>query len=108
MSNLETNFFFILDWSEEVLDIREQYALLDLREAVEIAESARIRYPYDPQSGFPYVMTSDFLIDTAAGPTVVSIKTSSELETPRTREKLEIERRYWQRRSIRWKIEAQF
>lgn len=28
MSNLETNFFFILDWSDDVLDIREQYPLL--------------------------------------------------------------------------------
>ena len=104
MSNLETSFFFILDWSEDVLDIREQYPLLNLREAIEIAECAKIRYPYDPQSGFPYVMTSDFFIDAATGPAVVSIKTSSELDNPRTREKLEIERRYWSRRNIRWKI----
>jgi hypothetical protein len=104
MSNLETSFFFILDWSEDVLDIREQYPLLDLREIIEIAERAHIRYPYDPQSGFPYIMTSDFYIDTATGPTVIAIKTSSDLGNPRIREKLEIERRYWNNRKIRWRV----
>jgi hypothetical protein len=104
MSNLETSLFFILDWSESVLDIREQYPILDIQRIIEIAESAQIKYPYDPQSGFPYIMTSDFFIETVDGPTVVTIKTSSDLEKPRTREKLEIERRYWQSQGIKWSI----
>jgi len=42
MSNLELYFFFLLDWSDEVLGIREQYPLIDLNNAIKIAESAHI------------------------------------------------------------------
>jgi hypothetical protein len=62
MSNLELSLFYLLDWSDDVLDIREQYPLLDLTQAVKIAEKANIKYPYDPKSGFPYVLTSDFTL----------------------------------------------
>lgn len=104
LSNLEMMFFFLLDWSDEVVDIREQYPLKDLSSAVDIAEKAHIRYPYDTKSGFPYVMTSDFFIDTVDGPSVISIKSSDDLSRPRVREKLEIERRYWSQYNIRWRV----
>lgn len=104
MSNLETSLFYLLDWSDDVLDIREQYPLLDLRQAIEIAETAQIRYPYDPKSSFPYVMTSDFYVETTTGHVVIAVKPTSELENPRVREKLEIERRYWGNQNIRWRI----
>jgi hypothetical protein len=104
MSNLELALFYLLDWSDDVMDIREQYPLVDLSQAIEIAENANIRYPYDPKSGFPYVLTSDFYIDTKQGLMVMSVKPSSELGKPRVREKLEIERRYWSMRGVRWSI----
>jgi hypothetical protein len=104
MSNLEMMYFYQLDWSDEVLDIREQFPLIDLCSVVEIAEKAHIRYPYDSKSGFPYVMTSDFVIDTVNGPSVIAIKPSADLSKPRVREKLEIERRYWSRQNIKWHI----
>ena len=34
MSNNETNLFYLLDWSDSVLDIREQYPLLDIGDAI--------------------------------------------------------------------------
>lgn len=104
LSNLEMMFFFLLDWSDEVLDIREQYPLIDIPSAIDIAEKAHIRYPYDIKSGFPYVLTSDFYIDAIDGPSVVSIKTSDDLSNQRVREKLEIERRYWSQRNVRWRV----
>lgn len=104
LSNHELGLFLLLDWSDEVLDIREQYPLLDLQQAIEIAETAQIKYPYDPVSGFPYVMTSDFYIETIKGPMVIAVKTTADLENPRVREKLEIERRYWSRKDVRWRI----
>lgn len=104
LSNHEMNLFLILDWSDEVLDICEQYPLLDLQQVIEIAETAQIRYPYDPKSGFPYVMTSDFYIETTKGPVVIAVKTTSALDNPRVREKLEIERRYWSRKNVQWRI----
>lgn len=104
MSNLELCLFYLLDWSDNVTDIREQYPLSDLAEAINIAERAGIRYPYDPKSGFPYVLTSDFYLETKQGAMTVSVKPSSELGKPRVREKLEIERRYWNMRGVQWRI----
>ena len=104
MSNLELSLFYLLDWSDDVTDIREQYPLIDLAHAVEIAENANIRYPYDAKSGFPYVLTSDFYIETTQGAMIVSVKPSSELGKLRVREKLEIERRYWVERGVEWSI----
>ena len=94
----------MLDWSEVTSDIREQYPLDDIADAISIAEEAGIRYPYDKSSGFPYVMTSDFLITKHDGMVARAVKPTSELRKPRVREKLEIERRYWQRRGISWKL----
>jgi len=104
MSGNETNLFYTLDWSDNVLDIREQYPLLDLTEAIGIAERARIRYPYDNKSGFPYVMTSDFYVETVNGPIAIAVKPASELDKQRVCEKLEIERRYWALRDVKWQI----
>lgn len=104
MSNLELGFFYLLDWSEITIDIREQYPLDDIADAISVAEAAGIRYPFDKSSGFPYVMTSDFLITKNDGIVARAVKPTSELEKPRVREKLEIERRYWQHRGISWKL----
>ena len=104
MSNLELSLFYLLDWSDNVQDIREQYPLIDLPYVIEIAENANIRYPYDTKSGFPYVLTSDFYIETTQGTMIMSVKPSSELGKPRVREKLEIERRYWVARGVEWSV----
>ena len=104
MSKNETAFFYILDASEKVVDIREQYPLLPVTETVEIADMLGIRHPRDSVSKYPYVMTSDFVITTTQGYAVRSVKMVSELENPRVLEKLEIERMYWRRRNIDWRI----
>jgi len=104
MSANETNLFYLLDWSDIVLDIKEQYPLSDLGEVIAIAEKAQIRYPYDNRSGFPYVMTSDFLIETTSGAVALAVKPASELKKPRVREKLEIERRYWLSKDVKWEL----
>lgn len=104
VSNNELNLFYLLDWSDEILDIREQFPLLDLQHVIEIADKAQIRYPYDTRSGFPYVLTSDFFLETVRGFEVITVKETPDLKRPRVREKLEIERRYWQEKSIKWRI----
>lgn len=104
MSNNELNFFYLLDWSDDVLDIREQFPLLDLPQIIEIAEKSGVQYPYDNKSGFPYVMTSDFFIQTVNDFKVITVKPSADLKKRRVREKLEIERRYWSKKNIEWKI----
>ena len=104
MSNNELAYFYILDWAENVTDIREQYPLSNLELAVKIAAQAGIRYPTDNISGYPYVLTCDFMITTEGGLKARTVKMTSELENKRTLEKLEIERRYWDAQSIEWKL----
>lgn len=108
MSNLELYYFLILDWSDQTIDIREQYPLSDLADAIRIADAMEIRYPYDNSSGFPYVLTTDFLITTRNGVMARAIKPSSDLKKKRVREKLEIERRYWDKRNVDWKLVTEF
>ena len=104
LSRNEAAYFFILDASDRVIDIREQFPLLGVDETVRIAEAAGIRHPRDPKSLYPYVLTSDFVITTEDGIYVRSVKESAELSSRRVREKLEIERRYWTERGVDWKI----
>jgi len=104
LSRNELSFFYLLEWSDNVLDIREQFPLLDIELAIELAESAGIRYPKDSQSGFPYVLTCDFMITTKHGSRARTIKSSTDLNNKRTLEKLEIERRYWDTLGIDWRI----
>jgi hypothetical protein len=104
MSNNELAYFYVLDWSDIVTDIREQYPLSDLSCAVNIAAQAGIKYPTDKASGYPYVMTCDFMITTVTGVKARTIKMTDELENARVLEKLEIERRYWTVQGVDWKI----
>lgn len=103
MSHLERDYFICTDWNEKVSDIREQYPLR-LQDTLSIADETGIRHPTDPVSGFPIVMTTDFLITTEDGLLARTVKPSGDLSKPRVLEKFEIERRYWKRKGIDWKI----
>jgi hypothetical protein len=104
LSRNELSYFFLLEWSDKVLDIREQFPLFDVELAAGIARKAGIEYPRDNISGFPYVLTCDFMITTTEGLKARTVKCSAELQNKRTVEKLEIERRYWDRFGIDWQI----
>lgn len=109
MSKLEHQYFCILEWSNKVRDIREQFPLLQREDAIFIAEQKGIAYPVYPITKIPIVMTSDFAIQLDNGDgnlkeIVRTIKPSNELKKPRVLEKLEIEREYWIRRGINWGI----
>ncbi len=108
MSNYELAYFYTLDWSNIVMDIREQYPLLDLECAVNVAAQAGIAYPTDRVSGYPYILTCDFMVTTTEGFKARTIKMAKELEKPRTLEKLEIERRYWLAKGIDWRIVTEY
>lgn len=104
LSNQELWYFYLLDWSEKTIDIREQFPLSDLEDAIKIADRLGIRYPYDRKSGFPYVLTTDFLITTEKGTVARSVKLAKDLDNPRVCEKLEIERQYWKNKGIEWRL----
>ena len=108
LSNLETRYFYLLDWSTLVSDIREQFPLLPLDETLAIAEQCGVKHPTLPGTSEPIVMTTDFLVDIVqSGATTEharTVKPSKDLLSDRTLEKFEIERRYWFRRKIDWAI----
>jgi hypothetical protein len=111
LSRLELTYFYVLDWTPSVRDIREQYPLLPLEQTLTIAEALGMKHPTDPQTRHPIVMTTDFLVSvsTPSGTQLRAraVKPSSSqrgLSSARTLEKLEIERRYWATRSVDWGI----
>lgn len=98
LSDLETSVFLLLNWSDAVIDIREQFPL-DRDMTRRIAAEMGVRHPIDMQSKTEIVMTTDFLVDVrnGNGSTLIvrTVKPSCELDDVRTLEKLEIDRRYW-------------
>lgn len=107
LSNIEVGLFYLFDWDDRTLDIREQFPLE--REVTRaIAVELGVAHPADVRSGVDIVMTTDFLIDvrTPDGPGLLAraVKPSAKLADARTLEKLEIERRYWQRRGVAWAL----
>jgi hypothetical protein len=105
-SDLELTVFLIYDVLTRIIDIREQFPLLPLDETLEIAKKIGVKHPSDPATGYPIVMTTDFLLKLRAKREIIfharTAKYRKDLDDPRVREKFEIERRYWLRRDIDW------
>jgi TnsA endonuclease N terminal/TnsA endonuclease C terminal len=107
-SDLEEKIFFLYWWSEKLLDIREQYPLLPQDETIAIADDLAVKHPTDSKTQYPTVLTTDFLLKKISSTGDIYLartaKYQSALSNVRTLEKLEIERIYWQRRNVDWKI----
>ncbi|NMZ32832.1 TnsA endonuclease N-terminal domain-containing protein [Pseudomonas proteolytica] len=112
LSDLERSYFLVCEFSEDVVDIREQYPLLPSERAQAIAKSIDVRYPRYPRTTLPYVMTTDFLLTVKDlngnfKSVARTVKYRSDLVgkgSKRTLEKLEIEKRFWQSQGVDWKI----
>lgn len=100
LSMAEQKVYFLLLWSDEVLDIKEQFAL-DLLETKTIAEELGVKKPR-------YTMSTDFYLtvkDPVYNHMAISVKANpSALENQRTKELLEIEKTYWQRRGVYYEV----
>jgi hypothetical protein len=102
-SRLEFYFFLILEWSPNVVDIREQFPLWSWEDTLLIAKSLGVKHPMDNRTKHPVVMTSDFVI-TLKTPTgyktiVRSVKYAKDV-TKRVLEKFEIEEILWDGRGV--------
>jgi hypothetical protein len=105
LSDMERNYCHILNFSDVVIDIREQFPMqLDL--TMLIAEELGIKHPIHPKTKKPVHMTSDFNItineNGKAKDVVRTIKGKDDLVDRRTIEKFEIESIYWKRLGIDW------
>ena len=107
LSDLERDYFYLLDWTEDVIDIREQYPL-DREKTVQIAEKKQINHPVDSTTRTPIVCTTDFLVTIRKGKEILhiarTIKPHEKLNDKRVIEKFEIERQYWADSNVDWGI----
>ncbi|MCT4507734.1 MAG: TnsA endonuclease N-terminal domain-containing protein [Tepidibacter sp.] len=108
LSDMERDYFYILEYSNNVVDIREQFPLLPLEETILIAKELGINHPTDPKTKEPIVMTTDFLVTLNENGKYIdvarTIKSQDDLMNKRTLDKFEIERRYWEKQDIDWGI----
>lgn len=100
-SRLESDLFVIYDTDPEVEDILEQY-YMDLPTTLRLAQSMGIRHPWSGQ--YYNVMTADLLFLKNGRWHARSVKSSSELNKPRTVEKLRLEQAYFNEAGIPWSI----
>lgn len=108
-SDSQLKYFYLLDWEEKVVDIREHYPLLDMETVLEDTADLKLDKFIDKKTKEPYILTTTFLItllnpDGQKSFAARSIKYASELSKKTTIEKLEIERRYWTAKGINWGI----
>ncbi len=108
LSDMERNYFYILEYCDDVVDIREQYPLLPIEETISIANELGIEHPKNPETNENIVMTTDFLITISNSEVTKevarTIKSKDDLLNRRILEKFEIERVFWERRGINWAI----
>jgi hypothetical protein len=108
VSKLEMQYFYLLEWSIKVTDIREQYPLWPLDGTTEIAKHIGVRPPAIPSTKELSVLTTDFVITVSDGnqswDIARTVKYAKDLENIRTIEKLEIERLWWEARGVDWGI----
>ncbi|AIQ20648.1 hypothetical protein H70357_31140 [Paenibacillus sp. FSL H7-0357] len=107
LSQLERFYFYILEWSDNVSDIREKYPL-SLDKTHDLSVALNIKHPSDSKTKELLVMTTDFVInvnqdgnDRMIARTVLP---SNQLASKRTIDKLELERMYWFERDVDWGI----
>jgi hypothetical protein len=112
LSDLERAYFLLCEFSENVVDIREQYPLLPLDSTQAVARAIGVRYPKYKATSVPLVTTTDFLL-TVKQPSgdlksvARTIKYQQDLrgkDGARTLEKLEVERRFWISQGVDWSI----
>ena len=112
LSDNELRYFYLLDFEDAVIDIREHFPLLDLKEVLNDMSDIDLAKYRDKESGTPHVFTTTFLItlqDSNGEPYHVArnMKQSHELEKSRTLERFEILRRYFKRKEIDWGMVTQ-
>ncbi len=107
LSQLETAYFYTLELTPAVFDIREQFAL-PLDQTLLIADQTGIRHPVDPKTKLPIPLTTDFMVTIRNGLNQIdharTVKYANDLMKPRTIQKFELERVFWEKQNISWGI----
>ncbi|AYD45710.1 MULTISPECIES: TnsA endonuclease N-terminal domain-containing protein [Yersinia] len=108
LSEHESCFFYLVEFCDTVIDIREQFPLLPLDLSVKISKTLNIKHPTVPNTKIPNVMTTDFVLTCSDGTRTwyeaITVKPTDQLKDKRIAEKLDIERIWWQLQGIRFQL----
>ncbi|HCT4328920.1 TPA: Tn7 transposase TnsA N-terminal domain-containing protein [Morganella morganii] len=102
LSEHESSFFYLAEFCDTIIDIREQFPLIPLDLSTKIAQALGVDHPVIPYSKQNEwnVVTTDFLLTRSDGAKqwyeAVSVKPTANLVNKRTAQKLDIERVWWQ------------
>lgn len=106
LSELETMYLFLVERGVHVVDIREQWPILDLNRTLELCRELGIPHKY--KGVYPEPATIDFLITEKVNGKLVhraaSIKTPEDASRPEVRRRLAVEYRWCQERGIPWTL----
>jgi len=108
MSDLELYYFLLIQWEDNVVDIREQFPL-ELIDTIGISKELGLKHPpLTKKSGNEIVMTTDFVItvrdNNRCRDIVRTVKTQTDLRKQRVIEKLSIEKEYFKLKGLDWGI----
>ncbi|SBT14996.1 TnsA endonuclease N-terminal domain-containing protein [Vibrio celticus] len=100
MSSIESEHFYLAEFSSRVVDIREQFPLFPLNFTQKVAKTLGVKHPTHPHTKEPIIMTTDQLltIDSPQGIIyhAVSAKSEEDSSDLRVLEKNDIERVCWE------------
>ena len=106
MSSIESEHFHLAEFSNSVVDIREQFPIFPLNFTQKVAKTLGVEHPRHPTTKEPIIMTTDQLL-TIQSPNelsyhAVSIKPESDSGDLRVLEKIDIERVCWELLGVRF------
>ncbi|MFA0557245.1 TnsA endonuclease N-terminal domain-containing protein [Vibrio sp. 10N.222.55.A1] len=100
MSSIESEHFYLAEFSNRVVDIREQFPLFPLNFTQKVAKTLGVQHPTHPHTKEPIIMTTDQLltIDSPQGIIYHAVSAKSEEDSGdlRVLEKNDIERVCWE------------
>lgn len=106
LSQLQLQFFYLLEWSSQVVDVREQFPLDESETAAVAEEIGKHKLAGQIRSG--NFLCADFSVTVKKGfgtkELARTVVNSKFLTNKNLIERLEVERRYWAFRNIDWGI----
>lgn len=107
LTDSQLRYFYLLEWNhdENLIDLNEQYPLLDMESIIDQLDEPLLKRLKDRNTNLPHVMLTTFLV-TAINEQgkeyqfARTIKDAGELEKKATIERLELQRLYWKSRKV--------
>ncbi len=102
VSELDLAYFYVLQWSDDVIDMRESYPLPRER-TMALAQERHLSHPKITGTQIPLVMTTSFLVTHKEGLQALSVVETRHV-TDKVRQQLEIIQSYWAEQRVPWML----